>query len=58
MKEQPALALADNLFRFHGAVRSICGRSGYDVTFMTKSLPGLSSNRTQYSWRLLDRENR
>ncbi|RUS78679.1 hypothetical protein EGW08_013567 [Elysia chlorotica] len=53
LKEQPALELADNVHRLRGVTRSVCGRAEYDVTFMTKALPNISSNRLHLTWRLL-----
>ncbi|CAL1545019.1 unnamed protein product [Lymnaea stagnalis] len=52
------IEVADCVHRLRNMLKSLCGNAGYDITYMTKPLPTVSSNGSTYIYTLIDKEGR
>ncbi|KAI8787000.1 lengsin [Biomphalaria glabrata] len=48
IETQKGIEAADSLHRLRNILRSVCVSSGYDITYMTKPLPGFTKNRFHF----------
>ncbi|KAK0062933.1 lengsin [Biomphalaria pfeifferi] len=53
---EAGIEAADSLHRLRNILRSVCVSSGYDITYMTKPLPGFTKNRFHFIMTLFDEQ--